>query len=145
MKDQPECEFIVLAYVLDRTQDTMSPVAVVAREVAAKTEQGLILHLAAVIGTVASKRHLEYLYELFGSWQGMAGDRLGALFEELRELSSGPLRIHSSGSCSIGDLSHVVNQALGANEELNKPSENRHGQSSHGLPNRPKRRNTLQP
>ena len=77
-----------------------------------------MLHVPAVLGTVVSERHLEYMHELFEGWREVANDKLDDLFRDLRELSSGPLRTQSYGFCSIGDLPRLVNEALKTDEHL---------------------------
>lgn len=127
MESQLECEFVVLAYASDATQEDLLPVAIAARELGPEHARGLMLHIPAVLAITVSKRHLDYLHELFESWREMAGDRLDALFQELRELSSGPLRTREVGYCSIGDLPLLVNKVLGANELFNESPGRKHG------------------
>jgi hypothetical protein len=91
---------------------------VAARELGADGAQGLMLHVPAVLATVVSDRHLEYMHELFEDWRAVASDRLDDLFRELRELSSGPLRAQGYGFCSIDDLPRLVNEALKTDEHL---------------------------
>lgn len=116
MEHQLECEFVVLAYASDATQEGLLPVAIAARELSSGEARGLILHVPAVLGTTVSRHHLDYLYELFESWREVARDRLDDLFHELRELSAGPLRTQDAGYCSSRDLPRLVNQVFGANE-----------------------------
>lgn len=118
MSDQPTCEFVVLAYVSDPAQEGLLPVVVATRELGSDADRRLILHVPAVLGTVVSKRHLDYMYELFEGWRAAGSDRLDDLFRELQELSSGPLRTLTHGFCLIGELPQLVNQILGSNEHL---------------------------
>jgi hypothetical protein len=118
MRDQPTCEFVVLTYASDPAHVSLLPVAIAARELGSDDARGLMLHVPVVLGTVVSKRHLDYIYELFAGWREVTSDKLDDLFRELRELSSGPLRTQNYGFCSIGDLSQLVDQILGANEHL---------------------------
>lgn len=118
MRDQSTCEYVVLAYVSDPAQVGLLPVAVAARELGSDDTRGLMLHVPAVLGTVVSRRHLDYMHELFEGWREVASDKLDDLFRELRELSSGPLRTQNCGFCFIGDLARLVNQILGTNEQL---------------------------
>jgi hypothetical protein len=114
MMDQPTCEFVVLAYVSDVAQGDLLPVAFAARELGSDDARGLILHVSAVLGTVVSKPHLDYMYEIFEDWREASSDKLDDLFRELRELSAGPLRTQNYGFCPIGDLTKLVNQVFEA-------------------------------
>jgi hypothetical protein len=127
MEHQVKCEFVVLAYASDATQEGLLPVAIAARELGSGDARGLMLHVRTVLETRVSKRHLDYLHELFESWGEMARDQIDALFRELRELSSGPLRAQDAGYCSIGDLPRLVNQVLGAYEQFNGSPGRAHG------------------
>jgi hypothetical protein len=118
MRDQSTCEYVVLAYTSDLADEAPSPLAVAARELTSDDAR-LMLHVPAVFGAAVSKRHVDYIYELFEDWRGAASERLDNLFRELRELSSGPLRTLNYGFCSCGDLPRLVNEVLGANEQLN--------------------------
>jgi hypothetical protein len=127
MDYQPKCEFVVLAYAADATQKDLFPVAIAARELGPASARGLMLHVRAVLETSVSKRHLDYLHELFESWGEMARDQIDALFRELRGLSSGPLRAQDIKYCSIDDLPRLVNEILGANEQFNESTGRAHG------------------
>jgi hypothetical protein len=116
-RDQATCEYIVLAYALDPAREAVSPVAVAIRELDSDDAR-LMLHVPTLLGAVVSKRHLDYIHELLGNWRGVASDELDNLFRELRELSSGPLRTQNYGFCSYCDLPRLVNEVLGANEQL---------------------------
>jgi hypothetical protein len=118
MRDQDTCEYIILAYASDPAHQALSPVVVAARELGSDDARGLMLHVPAVLATAVSEGHLEYIYELFEDWRQVTDDRLDDLFRELRELSSGPLRTHGYGFCSIGDLPRLVNEALKTDEHL---------------------------
>jgi hypothetical protein len=127
MEHQLECEFIVLAYASDAIREDDCPIAIAARELGPDRSRGLMLHVPAVLGTSLRKRHLDYLHELFESWRELANDQLEALFRELRELGTGPLRTREVGYCSIGELPRLVNQVLGANEQFNESPGRTHG------------------
>ena len=111
MECQLECEFVVLAYASEATQENLMPVAIAPGELS-EDARGLMLHVPAVFGTIVSKRHLDYLYELFESWGEVANDQLDALFRQIGELSSGPLRALDAGYCSLRDLPRMVNRVL---------------------------------
>lgn len=132
MQADGKCEYIVLGYVSHHLQDEMMPVAVVGREIGPTNAAELRLHIAAVLGTIAGKSHLDYLHELFASWRETPVDRLDSLFSELRELSAGPVRTHSSGFCSITDFPKMVEQALGVHHELGSGSEIMRGRYPRG-------------
>jgi hypothetical protein len=118
MRDQDTCEYVILAYASDSALEALSPIVVAARELGSDDARGLMLHVPAVLTTVVSQRHLEYMYELFEDWREVTNGKLDDLFRELRELSSGPLRTHGYGFCSIGDLPRLVNDALKTDEHL---------------------------
>jgi hypothetical protein len=124
MEHQLQCEFIVLAYASDTTQDELLPIAIAARELASENAR-LMLHVPAVLGATVSKRHLDYMHELFESWREVANDQLDALFREFRELSAGPLRTQDAGYCPLEDLPRLVNRVLGADEQFDES----HGRS----------------
>jgi hypothetical protein len=126
MNEELKCEFIVLAYVSDPLQKSLSPVAVIGRELGSGNTRRLLLHVATVLQTVASKRHLDYLHDLFESWREVAGDGIDILFQEIGELSSGPLRAISSGFCSINDLPRVVGHVFRLPDETNGLTEQEH-------------------
>jgi hypothetical protein len=117
MRDQTTCEYVVLAYVMDPAHEALQPVAVAARELGSDDAR-LMLHIPTDFPTVVSVRHLDYMNILIEDWREIPNDRLGDLFRELRELSSGPLRAQSYGFCSIGELPRLVKEVLGANEQL---------------------------
>jgi hypothetical protein len=127
MEHQLQCEFVVLAYASDVTQEDLLPVVIAARELGPERTRGLMLHVPAVFGTAVSKRHLDYLHELFESWRAVANDQLEALFRELRELGSGPLRTQDAGYCRVDDLPGLVNRLFGANEQFNESTGRTHG------------------
>jgi hypothetical protein len=118
MRDQDTCEYVVLAYVSDPAHQAFLPVVVAARELGSDDARGLMLHVPAVLAMVVSERHLDYMHELFEGWREVADDKLSDLFRELRELSSGLLRTHGYGFCSVGDLPRLVNEVLKIDEHL---------------------------
>ncbi len=87
------------------------PIAIAARELGLDKPDGLVLHVAIIVETVVSERHLEYLYDLVASWRELVSDKLDALFREMRELSSGPLRTQYSGFCFSLDFSRFIDQS----------------------------------
>jgi hypothetical protein len=58
MRDQSTCEYVVLGYASDSAQEELSPVVVAART-SSDDRRGLMLHVPSVLGTIASKRHLD--------------------------------------------------------------------------------------
>jgi hypothetical protein len=126
MADQPTCEFVVLAYVSDPTQETLLPIAVAGRELSLGKPRGLILHVAVVVGTTVSERHQEYLYDLFESWRTLDNDKLDELFRDIRELSSGPLRTQDSGFCSSDDLPRLAGEVLGPHQKMDVSTGNKY-------------------
>lgn len=118
MRDQVTCEYVILAYASDPAHQALSAVVVATRVLDSDDAGGLTLHVPAVLATVVSERHLEYMHELFEGWREVANDKLDVLFRELRELSSGPLRTHGYGFCAIGEIPRLVNEALKTDEHL---------------------------
>jgi hypothetical protein len=119
MKDQSQCEYVVLVYASAPAQERPVTLAVVARDLVASDTRRLILHVTAALPTGTSSRHLEYVHDLFESWREVSGDSIDQLFEEIRDLSSDLLRAESSGFCSVANLRHVVDHALGTTENPN--------------------------
>lgn len=121
MREQPTCEFIVLAYASDPAKEDLLPVAIAARELGGGIASGLILHVSAFLPMVIRPAHLNYLHDLFDDWRSVKGDHLDSLFSEIRGLSSGPIRTFSTGFCTQDDLSGLAARFL-ATPELCKDS-----------------------
>jgi hypothetical protein len=117
-KNQPTCEFVVLGHAQGSLDAALTPVGIVVRELGWNSTPELRLYVPAVLGTTLSQPHLDYLHELFQDWRSTPNEGLDALFSELRELSSGPLRAQESGRCSMNELPGLVNRVLGTTRHL---------------------------
>lgn len=118
MTDEHECEYVILGYAANALHAASFPIAALARFIGEDGSFSLELRVKAVLPTTIPATRQQYLSELFQSWREAANANPDALFRELRELSTGPLRACLSGYCSIADFPRLADHAFASSAAL---------------------------